>query len=661
AVAPGRRIAVFTCTDDGWRTAADAEAAGLDVTLIDTRREAGPDRAAFSGETIMGREVGGSSGRLGLKALRLTSGPRIAADCLAVAGGWNPTLHLTSHQGTRPVWSDEIAAFVPADRHIPGLRVAGAAAGLFSTHAALAGGAAAAQAALADLDMPCQPAATPEAEDRPGRLTPFWHVGAEGPAFIDQQNDVTVKDLKIARDEAFTRAEHFKRYTTLGMATDQGKTGNVLGLAIMGELTGRTAAEVGTTTFRPPYTPVTLAAFAGRHRGRAFQPIRHTPSHHASQEAGAAWVEAGLWLRAAWFPQPGETTWRQSCDRETGYVRGTVGVADVTTLGKIDIQGPDAGAFLDRLYTGTFSTLKPGRVKYGLMLREDGFVFDDGTTACLAPGHYLMTTTTANAVNVMRHMEFCHQCLWPGLDLRFASVTEHWAQFAVAGPKARVLLQEILTEDISDAALPFMGVMPVTVGGVAGRLFRISFSGELAYEIAVPTRWGDALFRALVARAEALGGGAYGMEALNVLRIEKGHVTGAELHGRTTGFDCGFAKMMSRKKDYIGKAMAGRPGLLEDREQLVGLRPVAGTQKIAAGAKLVTRGTAARAINDQGYITSVCFSPSLNSMIGLGFVTNGRDRMGEILSIADPVRSAAGHVEICSPHFLDPKGERLYG
>jgi sarcosine oxidase subunit alpha len=296
------------------------------------------------------------------------------------------------------------------------------------------------------------------------------------------------------------------------------------------------------------------------------------------------------------------------------------------------------------------------------MLREDGFVFDDGTTARLGPDHWLMTTTTANAGNVLRHLDFCQQCLWPELDVRFVSVTESFAQFAVAGPRSRELLAEIVAEDISDAALPFMACGPVTVAGVPGRLFRISFSGELAYEVAVPTRHGEALFRHLVERAEAMGGGAYGLEALNVLRVEKGHVTGAELHGRTTGFDCGFARMMSARKDFIGKAMAERPGLVgAQREQLVGVKPVDPSHRLLGGAHLFAIGARPSDATDEGYVTSVAYSPVLGHSIGLGFLRNGRARIGEQVRMVCLLRGADFPVEVCSPHFVDPAGERLRG
>jgi glycine cleavage system aminomethyltransferase T len=338
-----------------------------------------------------------------------------------------------------------------------------------------------------------------------------------------------------------------------------------------------------------------------------------------------------------------------------GFVRGQVGVADVSTLGKIDIQGKDAARFLDLVYTNTFSTLPVGKVRYGLMLREDGLVLDDGTSARLGAHHFLMTTTTAAAGLVMRHLDFIHQAHCAEWDLRLVSVTEAWAQFAIAGPKARDLLDSILDEDIGP--LPFMGVASVTLAGVRARVFRISFSGEMGFEIAVPTRYGEALFRDLVARAETMGGGAYGMEALNVLRIEKGFITHAEIHGRVSAFDIGMAKMISVKKDCIGKRMAAREGLHgPEREQLVGLRsPV----EFGSGAHLFARGAVVHRETSEGYVTSMCYSPTLGEWIGLGFVKDGANRHGETLRLVDHMRDKDVEVMLCHPVFFDPEGGKL--
>jgi len=453
-----------------------------------------------------------------------------------------------------------------------------------------------------------------------------------------------------------------KRYTTQGMATDQGKNSNVTALALLADATGRGIPETGTTTFRPPYSPVALAALGAGSQGKGFAPERLTTSHAASVAAKAPMIEAGQWYRPSYFPIEGETTWRQSCDREVGYVRNAVGVCDVSTLGKIDIQGPDAARLLDFVYTNMFSTLKEGRVRYGLMLREDGFVMDDGTTARLGPNHYVMTTTTAAAGQVMRHLEFVTQALRPEWDVRIMSVTEQWAQFAIAGPLARDLLSGLLDAPIDNETWPFMSCGPVSVQGVAGRLFRISFSGEHAYELAVPSRYGAALFALLFARAKAMAGGAYGMEALNVLRIEKGFITHSEIDGRVTAGDLGMERMISAKKDCIGKTMAARPGLVaEGRPQLVGLKPVGPVKQLTAGAHIYTPGEDAVPAHDEGYITSVGFSPTVGHFLGLGFVKNGVTRHGETLRMVDHLRGIETQVELCHPVFFDPEGGRTRG
>ena len=342
-------------------------------------------------------------------------------------------------------------------------------------------------------------------------------------------------------------------------------------------------------------------------------------------------------------------------------VRRTVGVADVSTLGKIDVQGPNAGAFLDFVYANTISTVPEGRVRYGLMLREDGMVMDDGTVSRLGPGHFVLTTTTAAAGKVMQHLEFVRQCLRPALDLAIVSATEQWAQVSVAGPKARALVQGLVAEPVTDASFPYMACGPVTVGGVPGRLFRISFSGEHAYEVAVPARYGAHLWRDVVARAEALGGGPYGMEALNVLRIEKGFVTHAEIDGRMTARDLGMDAMVSRKKDCIGAAAARRPGLTEGRPHLVGLRAVEAETPITAGAHLFAEGARAEPASDQGWVTSPCWSPATERHIALAFVRGGRDRHGERLRCVDLVRRKDCVVEVCDPCQVDPEGARVRG
>ncbi|MEH7830032.1 sarcosine oxidase subunit alpha family protein [Gemmobacter denitrificans] len=651
-VAVGRSAAVFTNNDDGLRTAADLEARGIPCRVIDSRK---------------GEEVIDTSGRLGLTSITIR-GPKgiqtIRCDALGVSGGWNPNVNITSHHRSRPVWNEAIAAFVPGRDGPQGLAAAGAAAGRLSTHGALESGAARAEEALVDLGFTAPKRSLPEAEDAPIAITPKWYVhGGTGRAWIDPQNDVTVKDVKLAHQENYVSVEHLKRYTTLGMATDQGKTGNVLGLAIMAELTGKPIPETGTTIYRPPYTPVAMGALGGRARGQEFKPRRLTPSHKWASEQGAVFVEVGYWLRSQWLPKPGETHWRESVDREVLTTRRSVGICDVTTLGKIDIQGTDAGAFLDKVYANTFSTLAVGKCRYGLMLREDGIVYDDGTTARLGPNEYVMTTTTANAVLVFRNLEFARQCLYPDMDVQLISTTEAWAQYSIAGPNARNLLQKIVDQDISDAALPYMGCKDVTVcGGLRARIFRISFSGELAYEIAVPTRYGDALIRELVAQGAEFDAVVYGTEALGVMRVEKGHVAGNELNGQSTALNMGLGKMVSRKKDSIGMVLAQRDGLTDPGGyRLVGVRPVDPARGLTAGSHFLEPGAAAVAANDLGWLTSVVHSPHLGHSIALGYLKGGEARQGQRLRAANLLAGTEVEVEIVSPHFFDPEGARLHG
>jgi heterotetrameric sarcosine oxidase alpha subunit len=660
AVAPGKKVAVFGNNDDAHQTVRDLQAAGVEVVaLIDNRAGAG---AGLDVATFAGQMVTGTKGRLGLSQITLSSGQNIEADCLAVSGGWNPTVHMTCHMNGRPEWRDDIASFVPRPNMVPGMIAAGACNGDFSTTACLSAGIAAAKSALGDLRMSAPDIDVPEAENAAYALEPLWQVPGKGRAWLDFQNDVTTKDIKQAVRENMISVEHMKRYTTQGMATDQGKNSNVSALAVLADATGRGIPETGTTTFRPPYVPVALSALGAGARGKGFAPERLTTSHAATLQMSAPMMEAGLWYRPSYFPKAAETTWRQSCDREVGYVREAVGVCDVSTLGKIDLKGPDAGRFLDFVYANMFSTLKSGKVRYGLMLREDGHVMDDGTTARLGEDHYLMTTTTAAAGQVMKHLDYVQQLHARDMKVRFTSVTEHWAQFAVAGPKARALISALVDEPITDENFPFMGCAPVTLDGIQARLFRISFSGEHAYEIAVPARHGDALFRDLVARAEALGGGAYGMEALNVLRIEKGFITHSEIHGRITADDIGFGRMVSAKKDCIGKLASTRPGLHgAEREQLVGLKPAGDVKMMLAGAHLFRQGAEAVRANSQGYITSAGFSPTLGTNLALGFLKDGRARHGEVIEVVDHLREVKAMAEVCDPVFFDPDGGRVRG
>ena len=662
-VTPGKRVAVFTNNDDGWRTATDLKAKGIEIAaVVDTREGAGQviDGAA----TITGRHVTGVTGRMGLRSISVNGGTQIEADCLAVAGGWNPNVHLTCHQRGRPAWRDDIAAFVPGGELPPGQVVVGAANGALTLAAALAQGRDKANEIVRSLGLTPSRKAVPKADDEPAQISAFWHVQGKGRAWVDLQNDVTAKDIYQSKAEGFRSVELLKRYTTMGMATDQGKTANVLGLAILAEAAERSIPETGTTIFRPPYSPVPIGAFAGRARGKDFRPYRLTPSHDWAKENGATFVESGAWLRAQWFAKPGEKGWRDSVDREVQETRGGVGICDVSTLGKIDVQGRDAAEFLNKIYANGFAKLAVGKVRYGLMLREDGICYDDGTTARLSENHFVMTTTTANAVLVFRNMEFARQCLWPDLDVHLISTTDGWAQFSVAGPNSRSFLSEVVDDvDLSNETFPFMACAECTVfGGTPARLFRISFSGELAYEVAVPARYGDAMIRAMMDVGSSHDLVPYGTEALGVMRIEKGHFAGNELTGQTTAYQLGLGRMVSKAKDSIGSTLSEREEMnAEDDLNFVGFRPVDRSNLLSAGAHFLTKGAPADMAHDQGWMTSVAFSPELGHSVGLGYLKRGRDRMGEIVRAYDPLRGKDFEVEVCSAHHIDPEGERQRG
>jgi methylglutamate dehydrogenase subunit C len=667
AARPGERVALFTNNDDGWRTAKALRKSGVEITaLVDSRPDVSgelkaqcPDVRVITDARVTATKASPLLREIGVTTRRGTE--RVAADTLSISGGWSPDIGLCCHHGSRPVWNEDLAAFLPGQMP-PGLTAVGAANGQMRLRNCLVEGAEAGRAAAAETGFTISPQELPRVDDETFALSAFWHVGG-GKAFVDFQNDVTADDIALSEREGFRSVEHLKRYTTLGMASDQGKLSNVNGLAIMAALTGQAIAAVGTTRYRPPQVPVAIGAFAGHHRGRHYRPARLTPSHQWAAGQKAIFVEAGAWLRAQYFPRAGETDWLDTVKREVATVRSAVGFCDVSTLGKIEVHGPDAGSFLDRLYINTFSNLPVGRARYGVMLREDGLVLDDGTTSRLAEERYFMTTTTANAGRVFQHMQFCHQVLWPQLDVQFVSVTDEWAQYAVAGPKARETVAKLVDPpfSIADADFPYMAVAELEVcGGIPARLYRLSFSGELAYEIGVPARYGEALAGALMQAGETLGITPYGTEALSVMRIEKGHVSGNEIDGRTTADDLGLGRLMSVKKDFIGRVMAARPGLIDpQRQKLVGLRPRDPRQRLYAGAHLLPVGVPLVADHDQGVITSVAYSPSLGHWIGLGLLAGGTERNGQTIMMVDFMRNSFIEMEVCAPIFVDPKGERL--
>ena len=680
ATAPGRNRSPSSITfaDDGLGTTAQDVAKSLrypDAPLI--RAKASPNSltrplARAACVILTDAVVTAASTGPGRQANQCPQGNeetpdfRKAAVRAAVPGGYESAGGgLTTHLGGKPAGPTTHSAFLPGELP-PGMqRQLARPLATLALRSCLRTGlqAGASGGGRSRLDAPAA-RRIPQADDEPSQVSALWHIeGVRGKAFVDLQNDVTAKDVSIAKREGFRAVEHLKRYTTLGMATDQGKTANVNGQALMAYMTGRPMSEAGTTRFRPPHVPVAIGAFAGAHVGRHFKATRYCAGHSWAPENGATMVEAGQWLRPRWFTQPGETDWFDSVTREVKTVRAAGGICDVSSLGKIDIQGRDAGVFLDRVYVNMFSTLPVGKARYGLMLREDGFVLDDGTTARLGPNNYVMSTTTANAGKVMQHLEFCHQVLWPELDVAMVSVTEQWAQYAVAGPKSREVLQNLLGTrfDVSNEAFPFLACAEFSWGDVTVRLYRISFSGELAYEIAAPADYGDSLMRALMRAAAPLGVVPYGSEALGVLRIEKGHVSVPELNGQTTAGDIGLGKMLSKKKDFIGRVLAERPALTDpERPALVGLKPVDPGERLRAGAHSLALDAAATAQNDAGYMTSVAYSPHVGSWIGLGLLKRGATRIGEYVRAYDPVRNGDVEVEVVSPVFVDPEGKWLH-
>jgi sarcosine oxidase subunit alpha len=669
AASPGARGIVFTCTDSGWQTAHDLLAAGIAVAaVVDARPQLPPMAEAVRrggaevhagamvtdaiGSPVKGAEIMTADGRR----------HRVRADFIAMAGGWNPAIGLGSNLGARPVWSEPLGTFV-LDQAAPGMIPAGAAAGSFGLGAALTSGIAAATEVARDLGISAGALAISSSED-PHGVGALWHVpGRKTKAFVDFQHDVTDTDVALAAREGFVSIEHLKRYTTLGMATDQGKTSQLNGHALLAAATGQSISGLGSILSRPPYLPVAIGALAGHHRDEHFRPVRHTSGHDWAVEQGATFTDAGQWKRPQWFSRSGDESWQDTVNREVRATREGVGICDVSTLGKIDVQGPDAPALLDRLYINTISTLAVGKARYGVMLREDGIVMDDGTTTRLADDRFFLTTTTVNAAKVMQHIDYARQVLWPELDVQATSVTEQWATYAVAGPRSRALLQRLLPDsDLSNEAFPFMAAAEFAWRGQPARLFRLSFSGELAYEISVPALAGDELIRALFDVGRDYDAVAYGTEALGVMRIEKGHPAGNELNGQTTAADLGMGRMLSTKKDFIGRIMSRRPGLSDPaRPALVGLKPTDRTRTLRAGSHLLPRGEAPVAANDHGYVTSAAFSPTLGHAIALALLRDGRERHGEIITVHDPLRGGDLQAEVCDPIFLDAEGVRVRG
>ncbi|MGM0561375.1 MAG: sarcosine oxidase subunit alpha family protein [Pseudomonadota bacterium] len=680
AVAAGRRVVIATSNDSGYRTAIDLAHAGVEVAcLADARHEPPADLAAEAeglaipvrtGSTILAAE--GRKAVTGAILTELDAEGRphgkqesIRTDCLAVSGGWSPVIHLTAQAGGKPQYDAERGQFMPGEA-LQDWQPAGAIGGADSLSEAWQQGLQAGSAAARDCGLtPSSETSAPEGLDsrKPGSTRLLFQVqGGKGKAFVDLQHDVTARDVRLAHQEGFVSVEHLKRYTTLGMAADQGKTSNINGLAMMASLLDVPLDVAGTTRFRPPYTPVSLGALAGRSTGTHFRPLRRTPLHDWHVEKGAVMVEVGLWQRPRAYPGEGESL-IDAIRREARTVRERVGLTDVSTLGKIEIKGPDAPEFLDRVYSNRMGNLKVGRARYGLMLRTDGMVFDDGTLWRLEENRYLMTTTTGNAGGVMKHLEFLLAAVWPELKVHLVSVSDLWSGCAIAGPNSRAVLQTCVsgTELDNDSFRP-MDVKAAEIDGAPVWIARLSYSGELAYEVYTPAPHGEAVWKNLLQSGKPQGIVPYGLEALGSLRIEKGHVAGPELDGRTTADDLGLGGLMSKKKHFLGEALARREAMLEaDRPQLVGL--VSGNgQPIPPGAQLLDSKTVREKeppLDAQGHVSSPTYGAAIGKYIALALLHDGRARHGESLTASSPLTGENIPVVVVSPHFYDPEGARM--
>ncbi len=683
AVVPGRRAVIVTGSDGAYRAALALAEAGTAVTVADLRSDPRgplPEVArARAIEVLGGHAIVATHGNArvsGVEVAPMTvdgrglagAARRIECDLIGMSGGWNPTVHLYSQSGGKVRYDEALAAFVPGTPR-PAQHLAGAVRGSFALGACLAEGFAAGAAAAEAAGFHPTPAALPAVdgeEDAPARV--LWVLPAPMPIghgpkkFIDFQNDVTDADIRLAAREGYRSVEHVKRYTTTGMGTDQGKTSNINALAILSETLGAPIPEVGTTTFRPPYTPVTIGAFASRDQGDLLDPIRRTPTHGWAEKVGAPFENVGQWKRAWYFPKPGETM-HMTVNREVKSARSSVGIVDASTLGKIDIQGPDAVKLLNWVYTNAWDNLAIGRSRYGLMLDENGMVFDDGVTTRIGERHFHMTTTTGGAARVLAWMEEWLQCEWPHTQVFLTSVTEQWATIGVAGPNARKLLAE-LTRDIAldDERFPFMSMREGHVAGIPARVFRISFTGELSYEINAPTSYGLALWQALMTAGEKYDITPYGTEGMHVLRAEKGYIiVGQDTDGTVTPGDLGMDWIVSKKKsDFLGKRSLMRADTRrEDRKQFIGLLTHNPSEVIPEGAQVVAELKPKPPMTMLGHVTSSYYSPNLGRSIALALIEGGRKRIGEELLVALPDRTI--RVTVTEPRFFDTEGKRANG
>jgi methylglutamate dehydrogenase subunit C len=677
ALVLGRRVLIATNNDSAWATAIDLAAAGARVTIADERpttsapplqalaQQAGIDiRLATQLVRAQGsRTVQRAELQAADSAKSKSNTQSVNCDLIGMSGGWSPTVHLTSHTGLRPVYDSAIGALVPGPWPA-GVIGAGSVTGRGDP---LATGHAAGTTAAGWVGSPENSKNTgdpPRAEDVTwaecwGTPAKNRSQGRRGKVFVDFQNDVTTHDLAVAHEEGYESLEHLKRYTTLGMGTDQGKTSNLVAAQLMAALRGIDTQTAGITTYRPPYTPVSVGAIAGRHIGAHFRPTRRTPMHDWHIANGVTMIEAGPWLRP-WFYSWAGNDVVTAYVAEMKLVRAGVGISDVSSLGKIEVQGPDVAEFLNRLYTNDFAKLPVGKARYGVMLNDDATVLDDGTTARFSESTWFLTTTTAQAGEVMSRLEFLLQTAWPNLRVHVVSVTDRWAGMSVAGPKSReVLTLAFPGLDFSNQALPHMGVCQHEVDGIPVRVARLSFSGELAYEVYVPADRGTAMWERFLECGSSLGIKPYGLEALASLRIEKGHVAGLELDHRNTLDDLGLGKLASQKKVFVGRELRQRPDLLApDRWSLVGLECLDPDAKLRGGSILFAKDEPIEG-HGRGYITSVTWSTVLQKTIALALYSGGLRHEGQEIICAYPLRNEQVRARIVSPMFIDPSGERM--
>ncbi|MDJ0921675.1 MAG: sarcosine oxidase subunit alpha family protein [Henriciella sp.] len=663
-VAAGQSAVIFANNDEAYLTADTLHAAGVEVAaIVDTRVSVSPDvLAAMSTRAVpiySEVQITATRGRKALSSV-LVSGAQvdewIDCDLLAVSGGFNPRLQLFRQSGGKPDYDEAKAMFVP-DLSVQAETSVGGAAGELGLGEALTVAHEAGVAAVAESGYRAADLVAPVADSRAPQLTPFWRVDeGKGKAFVDFQNDVTVEDIALSARENFVSVEHLKRYTTLGMAPDQGKTSGVTGLAILGELTGRSVAETGATADRFPFVPTALGTLAGQARGELFRPIKRMAAHEVHEELGAVFEEYGGWARPAYYPEPGESGWDAE-QREALCVRQAAGLFDGSPLGKIEVVGPDAGTFLDRIYANRLSNLKPGRLRYGLMLNELGVVIDDGVAACLGENHFMVGTTGAGADTIAAWLEEWHQTEWPELDIVIAPMTQQWGVLTLSGPRARDILDAVGVEaDISAEAFPHMRFIETNVAGVPARIFRVSFTGELSYEVNVPARRMPDMWRAFMTAGQPFGLSSVGLDAWMVLRTEKGYLhVGADTDGATVPDDIGWARVMKKQSDFIGRRSLTQPeNLRTDRYQLVGLETVGSNAMLPVGAHLFMGGADG---GSEGYVTSSGFSPTLQHGVALAMVKGGRARMGQVFEVR--MDKALHRARIVDPCFYDPSGDRL--